>query len=162
MLLCATAKLIAHSPAPGMLVQPTLDLAKRFSKQRIAPLIAANPCLRDRIREARARDSGNTLLVKEYPGGLLVIATIGAVAAAALWRQAGITDPLAEIDAAEIYVPFSWFEPMWLENLGFTLEKFENGTSELHYSPRAEHHNSFAITHGGAVMTLLDVVMAKG
>jgi acetyl-CoA C-acetyltransferase len=43
----------------------------------------------------------------------------GADAAAALWRQAGITDPLREIDAAEIYVPFSWFEPMWLENLGF-------------------------------------------
>jgi acetyl-CoA C-acetyltransferase len=40
-------------------------------------------------------------------------------AAAALWRQAGITDPLAQIDVAEIYVPFSWFEPMWLENLGF-------------------------------------------
>src|SRR6185436_2435049 len=38
---------------------------------------------------------------------------------AALWRQAGITDPLDEIDVAEIYVPFSWFEPMWLENLGF-------------------------------------------
>ncbi len=43
----------------------------------------------------------------------------GRDAAAALWTQAGITDPLAEIDAAEIYVPFSWFEPMWLENLGF-------------------------------------------
>ncbi|MEJ3746752.1 thiolase domain-containing protein [Actinomycetes bacterium KLBMP 9797] len=43
----------------------------------------------------------------------------GAEAARALWRAAGITDPLAQIDAAEIYVPFSWFEPMWLENLGF-------------------------------------------
>ncbi len=43
----------------------------------------------------------------------------GAEAAAVLWRQAGITDPAREIDAAEIYVPFSWFEPMWLENLGF-------------------------------------------
>ena len=43
----------------------------------------------------------------------------GAEAAAALWRQAGITDPLNEIDVAEIYVPFSWYEPMWLENLGF-------------------------------------------
>jgi len=43
----------------------------------------------------------------------------GADAAAALWRDAGITDPAREIDAAEIYVPFSWFEPMWLENLGF-------------------------------------------
>jgi uncharacterized protein (TIGR00369 family) len=45
-------------------------------------------------------------------------------------------------------------------NLGFTLEKFENGHSELHFKPRAEHLNSFDITHGGAVMTLLDVVMA--
>ena len=43
----------------------------------------------------------------------------GADAAAALWRQAGITNPMEQIDVAEIYVPFSWFEPMWLENLGF-------------------------------------------
>ena len=46
----------------------------------------------------------------------------GRDAAAALWAQAGITDPLTEIDCAEIYVPFSWFEPMWLENLGFAAE----------------------------------------
>lgn len=44
------------------------------------------------------------------------------IAAAALWKSAGITDPLNEIDCAEIYVPFSWFEPMWLENLGFAEE----------------------------------------
>ncbi|WP_333617737.1 thiolase domain-containing protein [Dietzia sp.] len=43
----------------------------------------------------------------------------GRDAAAALWAEAGIADPRAEIDVAEIYVPFSWFEPMWLENLGF-------------------------------------------
>jgi acetyl-CoA C-acetyltransferase len=46
----------------------------------------------------------------------------GREAAAALWRQAGITDPVTEIDCAEIYVPFSWFEPMWIENLGFAPE----------------------------------------
>jgi acetyl-CoA C-acetyltransferase len=46
----------------------------------------------------------------------------GQEAAAALWRDAGISDPLSEVDVAEIYVPFSWFEPMWLENLGFTAE----------------------------------------
>ncbi|WP_280338809.1 thiolase domain-containing protein [Nocardia neocaledoniensis] len=46
----------------------------------------------------------------------------GRDAAAALWKSAGITDPLDEIDVAEIYVPFSWFEPMWLENLGFAAE----------------------------------------
>jgi len=39
--------------------------------------------------------------------------------AAAVYAQANITDPRAELDVAELYVPFSWFEPMWLENLGF-------------------------------------------
>ena len=39
--------------------------------------------------------------------------------AADVYAQAGITDPRAQIDCAEIYVPFSWYEPMWLENLGF-------------------------------------------
>ena len=43
-------------------------------------------------------------------------------AAAAIYQQAGITNPIEEIDAAEIYVPFSWFEPMWLESLGFAAE----------------------------------------
>jgi acetyl-CoA C-acetyltransferase len=42
--------------------------------------------------------------------------------AQALYAQAGITDPRREIDCAEIYVPFSWFEPMWLESLGFAGE----------------------------------------
>jgi acetyl-CoA C-acetyltransferase len=46
----------------------------------------------------------------------------GRDAAAALWKQAGITNPLEQIDVAEIYVPFSWFEPMWLETLGFMPE----------------------------------------
>lgn len=39
-----------------------------------------------------------------------------------VYAQAGITNPLKEIDCAEIYVPFSWYEPMWLENLGFAEE----------------------------------------
>jgi acetyl-CoA C-acetyltransferase len=57
-----------------------------------------------------------------YAGRDQVNPQAGRDAARALWRQAGITDPLAEVDIAEIYVPFSWFEPMWLENLGFAGE----------------------------------------
>jgi uncharacterized protein (TIGR00369 family) len=56
-------------------------------------------------------------------------------------------------------IPFGAHIP-FVHHLGFTLEKFEGGESELLYAPRAEHHNSFDVTHGGAVMTLLDVVMA--
>ncbi len=46
----------------------------------------------------------------------------GSDAAAYLWKQTGVGNPFEEIDCAEIYVPFSWFEPMWLENLGFAAE----------------------------------------
>ena len=42
--------------------------------------------------------------------------------AADVYRQAGIADPRRDIDVAEVYVPFSWYEPMWLENLGFAAE----------------------------------------
>lgn len=48
----------------------------------------------------------------------------------------------------------------FVEHLGFTLERFEGGESELRYEAQPEHLNSFAVTHGGACMTLLDVTMA--
>ena len=48
----------------------------------------------------------------------------------------------------------------FVELLGFTLHRMENGESELHYETQPEHLNSFAITHGGVSMTLLDVTMA--
>lgn len=56
-------------------------------------------------------------------------------------------------------IPFGANIP-FVDHLGFTLEKFEGGQSELHYAPQPEHLNSFHVTHGGAVMALLDVVMA--
>ena len=41
----------------------------------------------------------------------------GKDAAKELYDMAGVTP--ADVDVAELYVPFSWYEPMWLENLGF-------------------------------------------
>lgn len=48
----------------------------------------------------------------------------------------------------------------FVHHLGFTLERFEGGHSTIGFTPRAEHLNSFGVTHGGACMTLLDVAMA--
>ena len=48
----------------------------------------------------------------------------------------------------------------FVEHLGFELVQFDNGESEIRYEPRPEHLNSFAVTHGGACMTLMDVTMA--
>jgi len=45
-------------------------------------------------------------------------------------------------------------------HLGFELTKFEGGESEILYTAKPEHLNTFDVTHGGACMTLLDIAMA--
>jgi acetyl-CoA C-acetyltransferase len=50
-----------------------------------------------------------------FPGRDPVRPRAGVDCSADLYRQVGITDPLRQIDCAELYVPFSWFEPIWLE-----------------------------------------------
>ncbi|WP_127476578.1 phage terminase large subunit family protein [Sulfurivermis fontis] len=64
---------IHHAPGPMMAVWPTVEMAKRNSKQRIDPLIEETPALAELIAPARARDSGNTVLAKEFRGGVLVM-----------------------------------------------------------------------------------------
>ena len=57
-----------------MVVMPTEKLAQRWSNQRLKPMIAASPALSRIISPARSRDASNTTLMKEFPGGFLVIA----------------------------------------------------------------------------------------
>jgi hypothetical protein len=64
---------IHHAPGPMLSVQPTVELAKRFSRQRVDPLIEESPILRARVKPSRSRDAGNTVLSKEFPAGLLVM-----------------------------------------------------------------------------------------
>lgn len=64
---------IHHAPGPMMAVWPTVEMAKRNSKQRIDPLIEESAALSELISPARSRDSGNTILAKEFRGGVLVM-----------------------------------------------------------------------------------------
>ncbi|MEO5347180.1 MAG: phage terminase large subunit family protein [Magnetococcus sp. YQC-9] len=64
---------IHQAPVPFMLVQPTVETAKRVSRQRISGLVECSPALKSLVQPSRSRDSGNTLLSKEFPGGVLVI-----------------------------------------------------------------------------------------
>jgi len=50
-----------------------------------------------------------------FPGRDTVRIQAGLDCAEALYKKAGITNPIEQIDCAELYVPFSWYEPMWLE-----------------------------------------------
>lgn len=65
----------AHwEPAPHLLVQPTIEMAEDFSKDRIAPMIRDTPVLAEIFGDPKMRSSGNTLRKKPYPGGQLNLA----------------------------------------------------------------------------------------
>ena len=64
---------IDHAPGPMLMVQPTVDMAKRLSKQRLESLITETPVLSEKIAPARSRDSGNTMFSKEFPGGMMIL-----------------------------------------------------------------------------------------
>lgn len=64
---------IDQAPGPMLLVQPNIELAKRFSRQRVEPLIEASDRLKTRVAPSKQREPGNTMLMKEFLGGILVI-----------------------------------------------------------------------------------------
>ena len=65
---------VHQDPAPMLLVQPTLEMAESWSKDRFAPMVRDTPALAERIADPKARDSGNTLLHKKFTGGHLTVA----------------------------------------------------------------------------------------
>lgn len=103
--------------APMMVVQPTLDLAEAWSKQRLAPMIDDTPELKRIIRPARERDSGNTTLLKDFPGGVLIVA--GANSAAGLCSKPVRYLMLDEVDRY----------PLNIENEGDPVELAEGRTT---------------------------------
>jgi predicted DCC family thiol-disulfide oxidoreductase YuxK len=64
---------IHRAPGPFLAVQPTVEMAKRLSLQRIDPLIEESPDLRALIMPSRSRNAGNTILGKRFPGGQLIL-----------------------------------------------------------------------------------------
>lgn len=73
---------IHQEPAPILMLQPTVDMAEAWSKDRFAPMVRDTPVLRDRIADPKSRDSGNTVLHKRFRGGHLTI--VGANSPASL------------------------------------------------------------------------------
>lgn len=68
-------------PGPIMMVQPTLEMAESYSKDRIEPMLRDTEAL-CQLTDFRAKQSSNTILRKKFPGGLLQL--IGANSPAAI------------------------------------------------------------------------------
>lgn len=89
--------IVHHAPGPLLAVQPTVEMAKRLSRQRLETMLQETPCLAERIAPARSRDSGNTLFSKDFPGGIMVLT--GANSATALRSMPCRYVFLDEVDA---------------------------------------------------------------
>jgi len=63
-----------YDPCPVLVLQPTLEMAQAFSKDRLASgLIKATPAIRGKVKDPRSRDANNTTLHKVFPGGAITI-----------------------------------------------------------------------------------------
>lgn len=65
--------IIDQDPGSILFVQPTLDDARKFSRLRVAPMIRDSKPLKAKVSDVKAKDSGNTILQKSFPGGMLTI-----------------------------------------------------------------------------------------
>ena len=73
---------IDQDPSPMLIMQPTLAMSQAFSKDRLSAMIRDSEKIRDCVKDARSRDSGNTVLSKKFAGGNLNI--VGSNSAAGL------------------------------------------------------------------------------
>lgn len=60
---------IDQDPSTILNLQPTLEMAQTWSKDRLAPMVRDNPCLAKKVKNSKAKDSDNTILHKLFPGG---------------------------------------------------------------------------------------------
>lgn len=65
--------IIDQDPSSVLFIHPTTVDAKEYSKLRIAPMIRDTPVLSRKVASPKSRDSGNTILQKTYPGGILTL-----------------------------------------------------------------------------------------
>ncbi|NRA08827.1 MAG: thiolase domain-containing protein [Myxococcales bacterium] len=114
-------EMIANSP---MLWDPIRYLESCPSSDGACAMVLAREQLADDAPNAPAWVHATAMRSEptQFPGRDAVNPLAGRMAAQDLYKKAGIQDPRREIDCAEIYVPFSWFEAMWMETMGFAPE----------------------------------------
>lgn len=91
--------LMHFDPCPILHVSPTLTSMSMFSKERLSPMIRDTPVLRKLVKDAKSRNSDNTIETKKFPGGNL--AMVGSNAPAGLASRPIRTVLADEVDRFE-------------------------------------------------------------
>lgn len=95
-----TSYFIHQDPTAILVVYPTLDSAKSWSREKLTPTLKETPALRGLVRDARSRDSENTTLNKKFPGGNITVC--GANSPSGLRQRSKRVVIQDEIDAFEV------------------------------------------------------------
>jgi acetyl-CoA C-acetyltransferase len=113
-----TIETVKESP---MVWAPVHRLESCPTSDGAAAMVLASEDIADRASKPPAWVHGTAIRSElgQFPGRDPVNPKGGQDTAADVYKQAGITNPLRDVDVVECYVPFSWYEPMWMENLGF-------------------------------------------
>ncbi len=116
-----TLEMIKESP---MVWDPVRRLEACPASDGAAAMVLGNEKVADAASKPVAWVHGTAVRSElgQFPGRDPVNPQGGRDCAADVYKQAGITNPLKDVDVVECYVPFSWYEPMWMENLGFAPE----------------------------------------
>ena len=65
---------IDYDPGPMLMLQPTLEMGQTWSKDRLSPMLRDTPVIGAKVSDVKSRESGNTILHKQFPGGHLTVA----------------------------------------------------------------------------------------
>ncbi len=130
-----TYEMVKESP---MLWDPIRYLETCHSSDGACAMVMAREDLADKSSKKPARVHATAMRSEPtmFAGRDTISPEAGKQCAQELYAKAGITNPRKEIDCAEVYVPFAWFEAMWMENLGFAPEgegwkAVHDGSTEL-------------------------------
>ncbi len=130
-----TVEMVANSP---MLWDPTTYLETCPSSDGACAMVLAAEDVCDAYDGPVAWVLGHSVRSEPvmFAGRDIVDPAASRACAEEVYKKAGITNPLEQIDVAEVYVPFSWFEPIWIESLGFSgpgdgWKLVEDGTTAL-------------------------------
>ena len=94
---------IHMQPSPILIMQPTLQMAQAYSKEKLANMLRDTPVLRARINEPKSKDSSNTVLSKKFEGGT-TLNMVGSNSAASVASRAVRILCIDEVDRMEASV----------------------------------------------------------
>ena len=94
---------IHMQPSPILIMQPTLQMAQAYSKEKLANMLRDTPVLRAKINEPKSKDSSNTVLSKKFEGGT-TLNMVGSNSAASVASRAVRILCIDEVDRMEASV----------------------------------------------------------